>query len=298
MNFIHDIDIFVVSKLGSYAVIYFGFISYLPLLMSFSFLLFAVHIFARKPVGKLLRTQNITIKRLAIIAYGSIMAAYVGVCLYDIGILLSMNWLFTPDDSMARLEFLLKTEHVAIESAVKYLLLLTVPILLLWRSNAHLLSSFFSRPKSSYKHTVLLSCAYTFAIIFFWFVTSMTVGQPKGVSFGAMTKEFAGNISVISLFFVFILPIIIAISEEILFRGIIYVGLRDVIGPTLATVAASVLFALYHSQALGSLPLYSIYYFSAGLLLTFLYKQTGTLYPSIAVHFMVLILPVEKLLMR
>ncbi len=290
MSILHALDIYAVSKLGSYAVVYFSFVSYLPLLTTFSILLLAIYILKKK------QTENpdgTNIKSLTVTVYAALLAAYAGVCLYDISILASMNRWFQRDDFQARLLFLLSARNVAIESAIKYLLLLTVLIIMLYKRNKRLLSALFSRPKTLFRHTLFLYCANTVAILVLGFVISKAFNQPEGISLKAVTTALSASYSSVAILYLFFQAMIISISEELLFRGVIYTGLRIRIGTMLATIAASGLFVLYHYNALAE-PLYGIYYFSAGLLLTFLYRQAGSLYPPAAVHATVLILPGVK----
>ena len=67
-------------------------------------------------------------------------------------------------------------------------------------------------------------------------------------------------------------------AEEVLFRGFLYGALRSILGPWLAMVATSALFAAMHPLA----GFYSI--LMLGLLFAFLYERTGNLFAPIIVH--------------
>lgn len=90
------------------------------------------------------------------------------------------------------------------------------------------------------------------------------------------TEIFAGYGS--AVFFVAVLP---AITEEIACRGLIQHWLQQALPPARAIAFAAFLFAISHFSAF-SLP----YLFLIGLLLGWLKWKTGSLFPSIGVHFL------------
>ena len=69
------------------------------------------------------------------------------------------------------------------------------------------------------------------------------------------------------------------ITEEILFRGFIYGGLRNRWGQIPAAIFSSLLFSLAHGQLGVLLPT-----FVMGMALTFLYVRTKSIWPSILAH--------------
>jgi uncharacterized protein len=76
--------------------------------------------------------------------------------------------------------------------------------------------------------------------------------------------------------------VIAPIGEEFLFRGFIFTALRNWRGPWTAAVVSGLLFGLVH---VGSAPLLDLVPLAAlGFGLCALYRQTGSLYPCIAVH--------------
>ncbi|MCR4672378.1 MAG: CPBP family intramembrane metalloprotease [Lachnospiraceae bacterium] len=66
--------------------------------------------------------------------------------------------------------------------------------------------------------------------------------------------------------------IIVPICEEIIYRGLVYVRLRDVMRPAWAMIISALMFAIAH----GNLP-QGIFAFGLGLLLAFSYERYGTL---------------------
>jgi uncharacterized protein len=72
-----------------------------------------------------------------------------------------------------------------------------------------------------------------------------------------------------------------AVLEEIAYRGLVQHWLQTAIAPWRALVVASFLFAFTHISPL-SLP----YLFLVGLLLGWVKQRTGSLYPSILIHFL------------
>ena len=67
--------------------------------------------------------------------------------------------------------------------------------------------------------------------------------------------------------------------EEILFRGFLYRNMRDRVGPMVALIGSSLLFAVAHLDAQNMIPLFGI-----GLSLGILYEKTGSLLVPICVH--------------
>jgi len=72
-----------------------------------------------------------------------------------------------------------------------------------------------------------------------------------------------------------------AISEEIAFRGLVQYWLEVSIAPAKALVLGSAMFAALHFSLL-SFP----YLFLVGLLLAFVRRRTGSLYPGMLIHFL------------
>lgn len=76
--------------------------------------------------------------------------------------------------------------------------------------------------------------------------------------------------------------VVAPIGEEFLFRGFIFTALRNWRGPWTAAVITGLLFGLVHA---GSAPLLDLVPLAAlGFGLCLLYRQTGSLYPCIALH--------------
>jgi membrane protease YdiL (CAAX protease family) len=86
--------------------------------------------------------------------------------------------------------------------------------------------------------------------------------------------------SPMGLIVVFLLLAVIApVAEEILFRGVVFSGLRDSWGEGWAIVVSSVLFGVIHLQPLVMIPTAIL-----GLLLAKVFSMTRSLWASIALH--------------
>ena len=85
------------------------------------------------------------------------------------------------------------------------------------------------------------------------------------------------GIFALSVFVTCVLP---AISEELLFRGVIFQGLRRRFGDVASILLSSLMFALMH-QNLQQL----VYPFFLGTIMSWLVLRTGSLFSSMLVHF-------------
>jgi membrane protease YdiL (CAAX protease family) len=73
--------------------------------------------------------------------------------------------------------------------------------------------------------------------------------------------------------------VIAAVTEEIIYRGMLYGTFRHYLGPLAAIVVSAAVFAGLHQMAYGFLSLFVI-----GFLLAYLYERTGSLVASIVAH--------------
>ena len=94
----------------------------------------------------------------------------------------------------------------------------------------------------------------------------------------------------------FVMLILLPVGEEILFRGIAYIGFAGRFGQTKGMVLSALLFAVLHGYVRSFMPLVlgGIPIFLMGLTLTWLYIRTKSLMPCILTHSLVnliLILP-------
>ena len=93
-----------------------------------------------------------------------------------------------------------------------------------------------------------------------------------------LQKKEAGawiQIAVISVFSILVAPVV----EEILFRGVLYVHVRDMGFPKIAALGSAVLFGLVHSNRVAFIPLVLI-----ALFLILLYERYANLIVCIATH--------------
>ncbi len=81
-----------------------------------------------------------------------------------------------------------------------------------------------------------------------------------------------------AIFFICVMP---AIVEEIAFRGLLQHWLQIAIKPMRAVILASALFTVMHFTVLSS-----PYLFAVGMLLGIVKWKTGSLYPSMLIHFL------------
>lgn len=73
--------------------------------------------------------------------------------------------------------------------------------------------------------------------------------------------------------------VLVGLKEEVLYRGLLYPSMRQRAGIIRGIILTALLFALVHGDILRFVPL-----FLGGLVLTWLYERTGSLYASIVAH--------------
>ena len=78
---------------------------------------------------------------------------------------------------------------------------------------------------------------------------------------------------------VFMIVVGAPVAEELFFRGFLYTGLRQRLGFKGAAIVASAIFAAAHIHPLTYLPIFVI-----GIILTWVYSQTGSLAAPMLVH--------------
>jgi uncharacterized protein len=72
-------------------------------------------------------------------------------------------------------------------------------------------------------------------------------------------------------------------SEEIFFRGFIFGGLRNRLSFPIAAVISAAIFGLFHYTGAGSAEVVPQLAF-LGLVLCWVYEETGSIYPTMAIH--------------
>jgi uncharacterized protein len=72
-------------------------------------------------------------------------------------------------------------------------------------------------------------------------------------------------------------------SEEIFFRGFIFGGLRSRLSFPIAAVISAAIFGLFHYTGAGSIAVVPQLAF-LGLVLCWVYEETGSIYPTMAIH--------------
>lgn len=102
--------------------------------------------------------------------------------------------------------------------------------------------------------------------------------------FPSLAQEYSGITDVLSinniwhaLFFTAVMP---ALSEELLFRGVIYNSFNKKWGVTIAIILSSLIFGIYHMNWIQG-----IFAFILGLVLAYSYFKTNSLWVPIIIHF-------------
>lgn len=90
-------------------------------------------------------------------------------------------------------------------------------------------------------------------------------------------KSLSGPLSL--ALFVLLTAVAAPLTEEILFRGFLYGGLRRKMPPKVAMGLSALVFALLHGATLADLPVFGL-----GVVLAWLYETTGSLMPGMVLH--------------
>lgn len=185
-----------------------------------------------------------------------------------------LGWLQTPqnlDSLLGRLHYV----GVGLGEGLFYFLLTAF---LLWRAHVTWKKVGFVRVKASYVVLGLLTGVFLFlGIGLLGNVLTKLVGVPAPQSFTEAVKgaqapwEFA--------LFLFLAGVVAPLKEEMVFRGLIYPPLRLAYGPRQGILFTGALFALLHLDLIRFVPL-----FLGGIVLTWLYERSGSLWPSILAH--------------
>jgi membrane protease YdiL (CAAX protease family) len=109
-----------------------------------------------------------------------------------------------------------------------------------------------------------------------WIGGWISVGLPGGA---ALLRGLAASGGAAILF------VLVALSEELVFRGYLLTNLREGIGPALALTLTSLLFGLFHVLNPNFRPLALINITLAGLVMGYAWLSTGNLWLPMAYHF-------------
>lgn len=94
-----------------------------------------------------------------------------------------------------------------------------------------------------------------------------------------LRRQAAGGVNARVLAFIFLAVVAAPLTEEVIFRGVLYLPLRGRYGPVAAAVLVSLIFASIHGYLAGVLPLFIL-----ALIFTWLLEKTGTLLWPILAH--------------
>ena len=136
----------------------------------------------------------------------------------------------------------------------------------------------FVRPKARFSYSlswVVLLLSLAFAAIYATTIEALGIDLlvPPVIPAGTLGEGIYRNINTITV------GILGPIAEETFFRGFLTAGIVPYIGIKKAIIATSALFAVSHLQ-----PGLLIPFFVSGLLLSWLYIRSGSIWPSITAH--------------
>lgn len=185
-----------------------------------------------------------------------------------------LGWLRTPQD-LEQLQGFFRFLAVGLGEVVLYF----VVILAFFRLIKRPLSELgFVRPRGRYVFLgVLMGIVLFIAVGLLGSFLANWLGTPAPQSFTLVVKGAEYNWQ---FFLLLILGGILApLKEEVIFRGIFYPPFRNAYGRGKGIVFTAGLFALLHFDVVRFIPL-----FIGGIVLTWLYEKTSSLWPSILAH--------------
>ncbi len=128
------------------------------------------------------------------------------------------------------------------------------------------------------RYTLLLTAdvaALSVTISMLIFLAPERFGIKEEPSFVILRSTHGTNL----LLFLIAIVVIGPMSEELLFRGLVYNAIVTCSSPVIAAIISSAFFALAHLNLILFVPIFCV-----SLLLTYLYQRSGSLYPSMIVH--------------
>lgn len=185
-----------------------------------------------------------------------------------------LGWLRTPQD-LDQLQGFLRFFAVGLGEVLLYFVVIFGFFKMIRRPLSEL---GFVRPRVRYVILGVVMGVILFVAVGFLgnFLASL-LGTPAPQSFTLVVMGAEYNWQ---FFLLLILGGILApLKEEVIFRGIFYPPLRGVYGRGKGILFSASLFALLHFDVVRFLPL-----FIGGVILTWLYEKTSSLWPSILAH--------------
>lgn len=195
---------------------------------------------------------------------------------YEAGKLIGM-WLWQAVAGITGLgELLLNSEREGLCSGLQSFLMQTmsgVLCLVFWRQEISW--RFHGKERRIAKTAVFILCAFFTCLGLNLLLYLLRLPQ-MSASFGE-TAEAQAMVPLLPGILLY--AIAAPLSEEIMFRGILYGRARRVFSPAAGMVFASLIFGIYHGN-----PVQGIYAFLLGMLLCFVYERTGSLFAAAAFH--------------
>jgi membrane protease YdiL (CAAX protease family) len=283
---LNNIDVFFIDNLGRFLIAYFMLLEYLPFLTLFGFILIAIWRYDSAR-NKALCDKAVSYKALWLTVYGAFISVILGVTLYSLGITWYLDNNIPPEDVVARISFLASPIVVSIEHLTTYGLLFFVPLAILIKVNRDFYLSIFKLPQRigkehlKYVFLAVISIAALGLLYWYLFVVVAGLSEESGIfsatTLGVLTRQLASTSLLLGVGYAVLMVPLIAFAEELIFRGIIYGGLKDRVGVKIAVLLSAVLFSIYHP-----ISYLLIHYFAVGVVLAVLYEKSHSIYFPIA----------------
>jgi len=185
-----------------------------------------------------------------------------------------LGWLKTPQN-LDQMQGFLRFLAVGIGEVVLYLCLLRLFMNLIHCSFRDL---GFVRPRARYVLLGLVMGVFLFITIGFlgnFLANWLGIPAPQSFTLAVNGSSYSWQI----LLLIFLGGVLAPIKEEAFFRGLFYPPLRQMNGRGKGILLTAGFFAILHFDVIRFLPL-----FIGGVILTWLYEKTSSLWPSIIAH--------------
>ncbi|MBV6393685.1 MAG: hypothetical protein KPEEDBHJ_02927 [Anaerolineales bacterium] len=131
------------------------------------------------------------------------------------------------------------------------------------------------------RNALSLGCGLLVAVYILVILNNLVMVALKIVTQADAIMELLDEIQS-PLLFAFVTAFVAPVTEELFFRGFLFQGLRAKYGWVNALMFSSIIFALFHGQIATLIPTFLL-----GALFSYMVQRSGSIFPSMVLHFVV-----------